>query len=240
MKVMVFDTETTGLPKYMKHTPNQSNLDNWPHIVQLSYIIYDTDTNQVLNITDHIIRVPDGVQITEENSAIHGITQEISRQGIPLNVALDEFMVDFDNVDLIVAHNIEFDKKMLMVELYRANLERAEAEGAGERLNSAGGSRRSYILCVDKIQTSIKYACTMQEGIDLCNIKAFTKIEKKEYIKWPTLAELCQHLFNYEPKNLHNSLNDVAICLRCFLKMRFDRDVCKENDTILQMINKLK
>ena len=99
---MVFDTETTGLPKYMKHTPNQNNLDNWPHIVQLSYIIYDTDTDSVLNITDHIIRVPEGVQITEENAAIHGITQEISRQGIPLNVAIDEFMVDFDKVDLIV------------------------------------------------------------------------------------------------------------------------------------------
>lgn len=218
MKVMVFDTETTGLPKYMKHTPNQNNLDNWPHIVQLSYIIYDTDTDRVLNITDHIIRVPEGVQITEENAAIHGITQEISQQGIPLNMVLDEFMVDFDKVDLIVAHNIEFDKKMLMVELYRAN----------------------YILCVDKIDTSTKYVCTMQEGIDLCNIKAFTKIEKKEYIKWPTLAELCHHLFHYEPKNLHNSLNDVAICLRCFLKMQFDRDVCEKNDTILQMINKLK
>ena len=218
MKVMVFDTETTGLPKYMKHTPNQNNLDNWPHIVQLSYIIYDTDTDSVLNITDHIIRVPEGVQITEENAAIHGITQEISRQGIPLNVAIDEFMVDFDKVDLIVAHNIEFDKKMLMVELYRLG----------------------YILCVDKIHASTKYVCTMQEGIDLCNIKAFTKIEKKEYIKWPTLAELCQHLFNYEPTNLHNALNDVAICLRCFLKMRFDVDVCEKNDTILQMINKLK
>jgi len=218
MKVMVFDTETTGLPKYMKHTPNQNNLDNWPHIVQMSYIIYDTDTDRVLNITDHIIRVPEGVQITEENAAIHGITQEISQQGIPLNMALDEFMVEFDNMDLIVAHNIEFDKKMLMAELYRAN----------------------YILCVDKIRASTKYVCTMQEGIDLCNIKAFTKIEKKEYIKWPTLAELCQHLFKYEPKNLHNSLNDVAICLRCFLKMRFDRDVCEKNDTIMQMINKLK
>ena len=218
MRVMVFDTETTGLPKYMKHTPNQNNLNNWPHIVQLSYIIYDTDTDSVKNITDHIIRVPEGVQITEENAAIHGITQEISQQGIPLNMALDEFMVDFDNVDLIIAHNIEFDKKMLMAELYRLD----------------------YILCVDKIHTSTKYVCTMQEGIDLCNIKAFTKIEKKEYIKWPTLAELCQHLFNYEPTNLHNALNDVAICLRCFLKMRFDVDVCEKNDTILQMINKLK
>jgi DNA polymerase III epsilon subunit-like protein len=193
-------------------------LNNWPHIVQLSYIIYDTDTDSVKNITDHIIRVPEGVQITEENAAIHGITQEISQQGIPLNMALDEFMVEFDNMDLIIAHNIEFDKKMLMAELYRLD----------------------YILCVDKIHTSTKYVCTMQEGIDLCNIKAFTKIEKKEYIKWPTLAELCQHLFNYEPTNLHNALNDVAICLRCFLKMRFDVDVCEKNDTILQMINKLK
>ena len=229
MKVLVFDTETTGLPQNMKNIPKPDNLTEWPHIVQISYIIYDTDNAQVVTITDHIVQVPEGVNISEQNAAIHGITNEISQQGIPIKMAIDEFMNDVDSVDMIVAHNTEFDRKMLLTELYRI---KSSCTSISEQTK--------YDNNLNKIKTSTKFACTMQESINLCNIKAYTKIDKKEYLKWPTLSELCQHLFNYEPKNLHNSLNDVAICLRCFYQMRFKRDICDENDTILQMINKLK
>ena len=43
MRVLVFDTETTGLPK--TKILNKYMLELWPYIVQLSYIIYDIDTN---------------------------------------------------------------------------------------------------------------------------------------------------------------------------------------------------
>jgi len=39
-----------------------------------------------------------------------------------------------------------------------------------------------------------------------------------KYKKWPTLLEFHQHLFNSVPENLHNSIVDVLVCLRCFLK----------------------
>lgn len=42
----------------------------------------------------------------------------------------------------------------------------------------------------------------------------------KTYKKFPKLSELHQHLFGYIPENLHNSLIDVLVCLRCFLKLR--------------------
>ena len=41
MKVLVFDTETTGLPT--ERNASISDLEVWPHIVQLSYILYDVD-----------------------------------------------------------------------------------------------------------------------------------------------------------------------------------------------------
>ena len=37
-----FDTETTGLPQF-RVPPNSTNILTWPYIVQLSYILYDTD-----------------------------------------------------------------------------------------------------------------------------------------------------------------------------------------------------
>ena len=32
------------------------------------------------------------------------------------------------------------------------------------------------------------------------------------------------------------SLNDILVCLRCFLKMKFTIDVCEHNDEIKKMI----
>ena len=40
MRVLVFDTETTGLPQTKILNPD--TLHQWPTIVQFSYIIYDT------------------------------------------------------------------------------------------------------------------------------------------------------------------------------------------------------
>jgi hypothetical protein len=46
MRVLVFDTEATGLPKTKIINPDALHL--WPHIVQFSYLIYDTELNDVL------------------------------------------------------------------------------------------------------------------------------------------------------------------------------------------------
>ena len=227
MKVLVFDTETTGLPKNMKDIPKPENLQDWPHIGQISFIVYNTDNARMTSLTDHIIRLPNGVQISDETAAIHGITNEISQLGFPVEIAINEFMGEFANADIIVAHNIEFDRKLILAELYRMK--------NNQLFN--GAKVDEYI---NTVKTSAKYLCTMQESIELCNIKAYTKVDKKMYTKWPTLSELYQHLFNYEPKNLHNSLNDVVVCLRCFYKIRFNKDICDENESILQMITKLK
>jgi len=76
MRLLVFDTETTGLPQSKFIAP--STLDQWPHIVQFSYIIYDTSLNDIIQSKDYIIKLPDSILITEESSKIHGITNEKS------------------------------------------------------------------------------------------------------------------------------------------------------------------
>ena len=58
MKVLVFDTETTGLPKKWAKV---NQLDKWPHIIQLSHILYDTDANKIIDCYDDIIKL--GMQI---------------------------------------------------------------------------------------------------------------------------------------------------------------------------------
>lgn len=117
MKFLVYDTETTGLPqsKYVK----MSLVDLWPHVVQFSYIIYDSETNQ-LEKNDQIIKIPENIIMSDENISLHGITNEMSSSsGININNVIEEFLNSIERVDLIIGHNLEFDLNMLKIEIMR-------------------------------------------------------------------------------------------------------------------------
>ena len=45
MKILVFDTESTGLPE---KDASIYDFDKWPHIIQISAILYDLSTNQTV------------------------------------------------------------------------------------------------------------------------------------------------------------------------------------------------
>ena len=116
MILLGVDTETTGLPE--GRNPSILETEKWPYIVQISWILYDTDVCQVLNMQDHIVDC--GVPISEESVRIHGISKSRSeRKGIPLVTALDLFDADLQQADVAVAHNISFDKRICMVEAIR-------------------------------------------------------------------------------------------------------------------------
>jgi DNA polymerase III epsilon subunit-like protein len=118
MKVLVFDTETTGLPE----ENNVSILDTfrWPYIVQLSFIYYDSEINDVIEYYDNVIKLPDNITIPEDSIRIHGITNEIMREkGINIITALKKFNDILKECDIVIAHNISFDKRIIMVECIR-------------------------------------------------------------------------------------------------------------------------
>ncbi|MCB0378258.1 MAG: 3'-5' exonuclease [Bdellovibrionales bacterium] len=118
MKLLFFDTETTGLPKNYKLP--YTHLENWPHIVQLSWLV--SENGQILKESDNIIKV--SVPIPIESSRVHGITNEISQaKGRELNVVLTEFLTDLESSDMMVAHNLSFDLAVLQAELLREDFD---------------------------------------------------------------------------------------------------------------------
>ena len=214
MLVTIFDTETTGLPgnRYLV----DETLKLWSHVVQFSYIVYDTDENKLVAVRDFIIKLPSGVQITKESSDIHGITQEITEEkGVEINTVLAEFMEWCDKSDLIVGHNIEFDYNMVCAEFMR--LKNDEFQGTALY-------RHIYEDYLEKFKNYKKFFCTMKTTVDICQIKKISR-QGKEYNKYPSLLELHKHLFGSEPKNLHNSLVDVMVCFRCFYMIKFGVDL---------------
>lgn len=116
---LFFDTETTGLPKNY-----QAPLDdflNWPRVVQLAWSIYDADGHH-WDSKNYIIK-PDGFLIPAAATAIHRISQErAEKEGLPLRLALDDFLADAQAVEYLVAHNFDFDEKILGAEFLRTGL----------------------------------------------------------------------------------------------------------------------
>ncbi len=224
-KIVIFDTETTGLPKSRQSLV--TNTEEWPHIVQFSYIIYDLSTDTLEKVGDYVIKLDAEIVIPEESSKIHNITKEISDEyGQPIKEVIEQFMKDIVDCRMLIAHNLEFDMNMLIVELIRMNraAELLEDDDAVDFNNSV----------YEKI-TGIEKYCTMKETEKKCNIKVISKTGK-EYTKYPTLSELHYHLFTTYPNHLHNSLNDILICLRCYYKIQKQMDICIVNNEVNQML----
>jgi DNA polymerase III epsilon subunit-like protein len=225
MRVLIFDTETTGLPKSRSINPDSLHL--WPHIVQFSYIIYDVTDNDICVIEDNIIRVADDVEISQESAAIHGITNEISKSGgVDLNQVLSGFFGALKNVDMLVGHNISFDINVVVVELLRIIYNQSNTVPVDELL-----SYKTYLHMLNNYQN---IHCTMQNSIDMCAIKVMGK-NGREYNKFPKLSELHQKLFDSVPNNLHNSLNDILITLRCYIMITLKMDVLETCDKFKTM-----
>ena len=204
MIALVYDTETTGLPK--KRCASLKDDGNWPHIVQMSWLLCNTETGEILAVKDYIVRLAEHLSIPPASTNIHGITNEIMREkGISIKKVLKDFDKDMKQAQYLVAHNLNFDKTITRVEMYRSGLP------------------NSY-----KINNIIE-VCTMIDGARICNIVKMNKWNKKLETKPPKLIELYQTLFKETPKNLHNSLIDVFVCFRCFYKMIQAQDIFDVN-----------
>ena len=204
MLVLVFDTETTGLPEERNTSIRQTN--KWPHIVQLSYILYDTDALKIVACQDYVVAIPDDVVISEGSQNIHGITKSLcKRKGIPVEMALDDFHERLATADCLVGHNLSFDKRMIMVELIRL--------GRRQHFSKDGRGVVEY--------------CTMKRTSELCGIERISS-NGDTYFKYPTLEELHRKLFGVSPKGTHDSMADVLICLRCYVQLTQLRDIIKD------------
>lgn len=116
-RILVFDTETTGLP-----LPNRFPLNLQPRIVEIGIVVYEGST-----IIQELAQSLDPkVTITPEITKINGATND-NRIGLPTFVDfLPTLMEYFEGCDVLVAHNAQFDVNMLAMELDRISHETNE------------------------------------------------------------------------------------------------------------------
>ena len=185
MKVLIFDTETTGLPRH-SNIPPETHAHNWPHIVDIAWIVLDTETNAIVDQKSYIIR-PMGWIIPEESIAIHGIRQSFAESyGASLADVMKEFFET--ECDMYIAHNSKFDENVVMNAVYW------DLEGERYRFNKP-----------------IK--CTMEVSRTMCRLPF---ANGRPGYKSPKLSELYEHVFREKPiqSRLHGAAYDTKILTR--------------------------
>jgi len=182
MKLLVFDTETTGIPS------SKAELAAQPWIIQFACIIYEYDfiSKELKEVSrmDQLIK-PD-VEVTYETTQLTGISNQMLEGAPKFAEVVDQILEAFASADVAVAHNIEFDQKMVEIELARAG--------------------RPTKFLPEKIFD------TMKQTRDLCRLPG--RMGSGSY-KNPRLAELHTFLFDRSFENAHNAMYDVIATGNC-------------------------
>lgn len=186
---LFFDTETTGLPNNWNAPASQTS--NWPRMVQLACLLCDANGNKIES-RNFIIK-PEGYTIPKTTSDIHGITTERAlNEGKDLMTCLEDFKGLVARASVLVAHNMEFDEKIVGAEFHR-------------KIGS------------DPVFSKSKF-CTMKhpEIISYCAVPPF----RYGSYKWPKLSELHYKLFDAHFEEAHNALVDIEATARCFFELK--------------------
>lgn len=175
---LFFDTETTGIARFNLPPEHPTQ----PHIVQLGAILADDNRRVVAEM--NLLVKPEGWTIPPEAAAVHGISTELAAaSGLRVQTVVKLFMQLVLRADLIVAHNLDFDRMLVMAELARM----AEATDLDLMRNRSG-------------------FCTMRAATPIMRIPG------RAGYKWPNLREAYAHFVGGQFEGAHDAMADVRAC----------------------------
>ena len=113
---IIFDTETTGLPKRWNAPLTDS--ENWPRCIQIAWQVH-ADSGELLSHEDYLIQ-PDGFTVPYDAEQIHGISTALAeQQGRPLDEVLTLFSTALEQAEYVGGHNVTFDLNIMGAEFLR-------------------------------------------------------------------------------------------------------------------------
>ena len=120
--IIAIDTETTGVPLWSYPDPYcPAQVSAWPRLVSVAWQVLKSES---CTSPQEWIAKPDGFQIPESASQIHGIsTEKANKVGTPLKKILDQLYNIIrkteKNTIVLAAYNYEFDFGVLAAECTR-------------------------------------------------------------------------------------------------------------------------
>lgn len=208
----IFDTETNGMirnwnlkltKENLKNSP-AITLGNFPRVTQFAWQRVDLDTKEVVSEYQSLVKpdgwtIPTPDELEEQGSKDPQFfvrnnmsTERCEAEGKPAQEILDLLLVDFNQSQIMVAHNIAFDVPVVQSEMIRYKKKIAEG-------------------------VSLIQICTMKETIDFCKLPS--QFKNATSYKWPKLEELHRILFKEDFDGAHDAMNDVSATRKCFLRL---------------------
>lgn len=208
MRALIYDTETTGLPDWKQ----PSELPHQPHLVEISALLYDVDTRELIESMHAIVR-PNGWEIPAETVEVHGITTERAlAEGISEPEALAEFMALHAKADVRVAHNESFDARLLRIAIKRYGDGKQDWERftqqARDEIADAFKERPAYCTC-NNAKPIIKLPATA----------AMKRSGKGHWFKPPNLQEAHQFFLGEGFEGAHSATADAEACARVYFAL---------------------
>lgn len=187
--ICFFDTETSGLPN--KRSPR---LEFQPHIMQLAISLYDNERRPVYEVST-LVALPETATCSPEALETHGITPELSRRyGVQPVQAIALLRYACMRAELVVAHNLQFDEKLVEYAVQRAEQDFSPL-------------------------APIRKFCTLEATTPLLRIpptESMIKWGHGDKFKSPKLEEAYRHFFGEEISGAHDALVDTRACARVY------------------------
>ena len=136
MSILIWDTETTGIPNWALPADDPSQ----PRLVEIAAVLCDDEGNEIERF-ESLVK-PDGWVIPDHVAAIHGITTEYAaKEGKPIIEVLDGFDALLAKASLSATYGLRFDDKIV--------------RGARRRLGRPDGFGTIPVFCVMRGVTPI-------------------------------------------------------------------------------------
>jgi DNA polymerase-3 subunit epsilon len=191
--ILFLDTETTGLVQ--ESLPHDHPAQ--PHLVQLGCLLTDDDGRT--RATVDLIVKPEGYVIPKGASDVHGVTQEIAlRCGLPLVLVVGVFVNLRARADVIVAHNLPFDERVMATAIHRT----------GKRVT---------------LPSPVQRVCTVELAEPILKIPPTPKMlaaGMTDRFKRPNLKECYKFFFDEELVGAHNAVVDAGACAKVYFQIK--------------------
>ena len=200
--ILLVDTETNGLPRN-RYAPI-SEIGAYPAILQLSWAIYTVEEDRMIRKEGRDIGIALDPSVPWDAGAakIHKISEVEARHGTPVNAALHELRAALYSVDMVVAHNLTFDKSVIRAAGYTA-----------ASLHEDDNDLRSIW------NTHAKEFCTMLHTRDILKLPASAAQAKYKDLgpyKSPKLGELYEWCYGRPfSADLHSAKSDTECLAQC-------------------------
>jgi DNA polymerase III epsilon subunit-like protein len=113
MKHLIFDTETTGLPR-----SSIVPIEKQPRVIEFAAILWDDDLNDEQEFSWFF---NPGIPIPAEASKVSNITDDMVKDAPPFSRVAPAIRALLVLADVVVAHNLFFDLHMVSNEFRRAD-----------------------------------------------------------------------------------------------------------------------